>query len=233
MYGGAKNEAPADTVTTLSSNYVITNKFFLSLCRTYLVNFASPTATGPGGILVLGAGEDLTCTDCKLTTGNYSFVKYRDATADCSYSYYSITVVDFAVNNFGPLNLSPIFAPSNSFPFTYLGKSYDGGLFSGCPTPNLVPNILDSGTSQILLPKAALTALAAAICQVYTGQELQCDDMISGNNWFKTLDGLPDVSILLWDADSSSIVTLLLPPTAYVAPTTAEQHAQQLLHVGF
>jgi hypothetical protein len=231
MYGGAKNEAPADTVTTLSSNYIIANKFFLSLCRTYLTNYAQPIATGPGGFLVLGAGEDLTCNNCKLTTGNYSFVKYRDATADCSYSFYSVTLVDFAVHNFGPLNLSPIFAPSNSFSFTYLGKSYDGGLSSGCPTSNLVPNILDSGTSQILLPQAALTALATAICQVYTGQEPQCYNMIMGEGslWFKSLDGLPDVSILLWDADSSSIVTLLLSPTASVAPAKP----LEMLRVGF
>ena len=58
MYGGAKNEAPADMVTTLAINDVIANRFFLSLCRTVLTSFEKPVASGPGGILVLGAGED-------------------------------------------------------------------------------------------------------------------------------------------------------------------------------
>ena len=215
MYEGAKNQAPADAVTTLASNGVISNRFFLSLCRTYMMNWANPMATGPGGILVLGAGEDLTCSGCQLNTSNYSFVKYRDTTVDCAYSYYSITIVDFAVKDI-PLNLSPTFAPGNSFSFAYLGKTYDAGFSTGCPRGSLFPNILDSGTSQILLPGPALQAIGAAICHAYTGQEPNCVGMFSGRGyWFKTLDGLPDVSILLWDDVSSSIVTLRLPPTAY------------------
>jgi hypothetical protein len=183
-----------------------------------MMNFQQPVATGPGGILVLGAGEDLTCSNCALVTGNYSFAKYRDTTADCSYSFYSVTIVDFTVNN-APLNLSPIFAPSNSFPFNYLGKSYSAGFAAGCPGVDgqTYPNILDSGTSQILLPDAALKAIGAAICNAYTGPEQNCPGMIKGDYWFKTLEGLPDVSILLWDADSAAVVTLLLPPIACVA----------------
>jgi hypothetical protein len=53
--------------------------------------------------------------------------------------------------------------------------------------------------------------------------------MGEGSLWFKSLDGLPDVSILLWDADSSSIVTLLLSPTASVAPAKP----LEMLRVGF
>ena len=203
----------------------------------YMMNFEKPAATGAGGVLVLGAGEDLTCTNCALVTSNYSFAKYRDTTADCSYSFYSITIVDFTVNDI-PLNLSPIFAPSNSFPFNYLGKAYvsntfptvikcntlvrySAGFAAGCPGVDgqAYPNILDSGTSQILLPGAALKAIGAAICNAYTGPEENCVGMITGDNyWFKTLDGLPDVSILLWDADSASVVPLLLPPIACVFP---------------
>jgi hypothetical protein len=212
MYSGAKNQAPADTVTTLSSNLVIANKFFLSLCRTTLMNFRNPMATGPGGTLVLGAGEDLTCSNCQLTTSNYSFIKYRDTTSDCSYSFYSITIVDFAVSG-SSLNLSRVFAPSNSFPFTYLGHTFSGGFSSGCPENNRYPNILDSGTSNILLPSEALKAINRAVCNAYTGTE-NCNEFITGDTYFKKLDGLPDVNILLWDAASSSIVTLLLPPTA-------------------
>ena len=214
MYGGAKNEAPADMVTTLAINDVIANRFFLSLCRTVLTNFEKPVASGPGGILVLGAGEDLTCTNCQLTTSNYTFVQYRDTTADCSFSFYTVTIVDFAVNSM-PLSLSANFAPSNSFPFTYLGKTYDAGFSSRCPSGNLFPNVLDSGTSQILLPNAALQALGSAICKAYTGQDPNCKQIIMGGAYaFKSLDGLPDISVLLWDAASSSVVTLVLPPTA-------------------
>jgi hypothetical protein len=214
MYGGAKNEAPADMVTTLAINDVIANRFFLSLCRTVLTNFEKPVASGPGGILVLGAGEDLTCTNCQLTTSNYTFVQYRDTTADCSFSFYTVTIVDFAVNSM-PLSLSAYFAPSNSFPFTYLGKTYDAGFSSRCPSGNLFPNVLDSGTSQILLPYAALQALGSAICKAYTGQDPNCKQIIMGGAYaFKSLDGLPDISVLLWDAASSSVVTLVLPPTA-------------------
>jgi hypothetical protein len=213
MYGGAKSQAPADTVTTLSSNHVIANKFFLSLCRTTLMNFQNPKATGPGGILVLGAGEDLTCSDCQLVTSNYSFVKYRDTTSDCSYSFYSVTIVDFAVSG-NSLNLSRVFAPSNTFPFSYLGQTFSAGFSSGCPESNKYPNILDSGTSSILLPSNALEAIGRAVCNAYTGTEQKCYQMMTGESWFKNLNGLPDINILLWDADSSTIVTLLLPPTA-------------------
>ncbi len=179
-----------------------------------------PAASGPGGILVLGAGEDLTCSNCKLVTSDYSFVKYRDTTDDCSYSFYSVTIVDFTINNL-PLNLSPTFAKGNSYPFNYLGTAYDAGLSDGCPGVDSkpFPNILDSGTSSILLPDAALKAISAAICNAYTGHEPNCVGFITAGEWFKTLDGLPDVSILLWDQDSTSIVTLLLPPTACVFTT--------------
>ena len=214
MYGGTKNQAPADTVTTLSGGKAIANKFFLSLCPTYLMNFQNPAATGPGGILVLGAGEDLTCSNCQLTTSNYSFIKYRDTSSDCSFSFYSVTIVDFAVSG-NSLNLSNTFAPSNSFSFTYLGQTFNAGFSSGCPDNKKFPNILDSGTSQILLPTVALEAIGRAVCNAYEGKEPDCyEKMTRGDNWFKTLDGMPDVSILLWDSVTSSIVTLLLPPSA-------------------
>jgi hypothetical protein len=213
MYGGAKNQAPTDTVTALSKNYVIANKFFLSLCRTTLMDTQNPAATGPGGTLVLGAGEDLTCSNCQLTASSYSFIQYRDTTSDCSFSFYSISIVDFAVSG-NALKLTRVFAPSNSFPVSYLGQTFSAGFSSGCPDSNLYPNILDSGTSNILLPSDALEVISQAICNAYTGQEPNCIGFMAGHSYFENLNGLPEVNLLLWDSASSSIVTLLLPPTA-------------------
>jgi hypothetical protein len=215
MYQGERNAAPSDTVTTLSSNQVISNKFFISLCRTYFMNWSAPTSTGQGGILVLGAGEDLTCDNCQLTTSNYSFIQYRDTTSDCYYSFYSITIVDFEINGIS-LGLSSIFAPSNSFPFTYLGQTFEAGFSSGCPSSSASPNILDSGTSQVVLPSQAFMAVCSAICQAYSGKAPNCQAVFCGEGgWLSSLDGLPHVNILLWDPASSSVVKLLLPPTAY------------------
>jgi len=218
MFTGYPNQAPADTVTALSSNSVIANKFFLSLCRTYMV-YSSGVGNGAGGILVLGAGEDLTCSNCQLTAGNFTFVKYRDTSSLCSFSFYAVSIVDFAVKN-NPLNLASSFAANNVFSFTYLGRLYNAGLASGCPPNNIYPNILDSGTSQIILPTTAFYTVTTAICNAYTGSSTFCLSIMQGQGQgaFFSLAGLPDASILLWDPDTSKIVTLVLPPTAYAQP---------------
>jgi len=216
MYQGLPNQAPADTVTALSSNSVIANKFFLSLCRTYLSYAPPQAASGPGGILVLGAGEDLTCSNCQLTAGDFTWVKYRDSTSQCQFSFYSVSIVDFKIGNTA-LNLASSFSANNPFSFTYLGLTYNAGLASVCPSSSLYPNILDSGTSQILLPTTAFNAVTAGICSAYTGGNPSCLAIMQGQApyFFYSLAGLPDASILLYDPASSSIVTLALPPTAY------------------